>query len=369
LYEMTRPFTFGIVGGYGAAGSAVASQLRRWCDANVLIAGRDLAKATALATTFDHGVSAARVDVLDERSLSEFCGRCAIVVNCAGPVAVLQDRVAQAAFRQRCHYVDAAGMAVVRERLASRSQEIEHLGLSFVVSAGWMPGLSEVVATYAHAWAKAKLDVIDSLRVYFGDSGEWSENALRDGAAYMKSTGLQRAHYFKKGEPTRAKMSGAVQRVDLGAPIGRRRFAMFFTPELSDIGRSLVDCDVYAFTYLSGLRSAIVAPVLALVPLPERWRVGMLRNVFRRNRLPADGFVAAHVHGKSQGAARTLSVQVVYRERRDYWIHGVVLAAVARMLSNGGGVRPGVHLLAHAVDPVVFMEELRKDGVEATERD
>jgi len=57
-----------------------------------------------------------RVDVFNDASLDEFCGRCSIVVNCAGPVKVLEDRVARAAFRWRCHYLDAAGMALIKER-------------------------------------------------------------------------------------------------------------------------------------------------------------------------------------------------------------------------------------------------------------
>jgi hypothetical protein len=42
---------------------------------------------------------------------------CSLIVNCAGPVSLLQDRVAQAALRARCHYVDLAGMSFVKERL------------------------------------------------------------------------------------------------------------------------------------------------------------------------------------------------------------------------------------------------------------
>ena len=61
------------------------------------------------------------------------------------------------------------------------------------------------------------------------------------------------------------------------------------------------------------------------------------------------------------------TVQVVYNERRDYWIHGVVLATAARMVSERKAVKAGVRFLADAVDPIAFMAELRKAGVEQTE--
>jgi hypothetical protein len=80
-----------------------------------------------------------------------------------------------------------------------------------------------------------------------------------------------------------------------------------------------------------------------------------------------DGFAVAQVLGQSQGRSVALTSQVVYRERRDYWMNGVVPAMGARMMSEGKSVRPGVHYLADAVDPIVFMAELKKAGVEQTE--
>ena len=364
---MSRTVTFGIVGGYGATGRIVASELCKSCDGEILVGGRDLAKGKALAAEFDNRVSAAHLDILDAPSLDDFCSRCSIIVNCAGPVMVLQDRVAQAAFRQRCHYIDAAGMSLVKERMLPHNREIEDLGLSFVISAGWMPGLSELLPIYADAQARAKMDTIESMTVYFADSGEWSANAMRDGVWFIRRSGLQSPGYFRKGEWTRAKMSEASRRVDLCDPVGPGRFALFSTPELREVGRRLHDYDVSFCTYLSGIRTAIATTLMALVPLPEGWSVRLLRNVFRRNRLPVDGFVVVQILGRSQGRRLALTVQMVYRERRDYWIHGLMLATVARMVSERKGVQAGVHFLADAVDPIAFMADLRSAGVEQTE--
>ncbi|MFZ2001063.1 MAG: saccharopine dehydrogenase NADP-binding domain-containing protein [Candidatus Sulfotelmatobacter sp.] len=369
---MSRTVTFGIVGGYGASGRIVASELWKSCAGEILIGGRDLAKAKALAAEFDGRASAAHLDILDTHSLDDFCSRCSIVVNCAGPVIVLQDRVAQAALRKRCHYIDAAGMSVVKERMLPHSREIESLGLSFVVSAGWMPGISELLPVYADAQARARMDAIESLKVYFADSGEWSTNALRDGAWFIHQAGLRGAGYFRRGEWTRAKTSQAFRRVDLGDPVGAGRFVMFSTPELGEIGRRLNDCDVFTYTHLSGFRTVLATTLMALVPLPEGLGIRLLRNVFRRNRLHGgdrvDCFVVAQVLGRSQGRRLDLTVQIVYKDRRDYWIHGVALATVARAVSGGKAVRAGVHFLADAADPTSLMAELRKAGVEQNER-
>jgi saccharopine dehydrogenase-like NADP-dependent oxidoreductase len=100
---------FGVVGGYGATGRSVVSELWNSCDGEIRIGGRDPAEGKVLGAELGGRVSASYVDVMDSKSLDDFCGGSSIIVNCGGPVSQLQDRVAQAAFRAQCHYVDVAG--------------------------------------------------------------------------------------------------------------------------------------------------------------------------------------------------------------------------------------------------------------------
>lgn len=355
---------FGVVGGYGATGRVVVSELWTSSSGELLIGGRDPAKLESLAAEFGSGVSALRLDVLDARSLHEFCSRCSIIVNCGGPVMLLQDRVAQAALSERCHYVDPAGMSVVKERLHPHDRRIADLGLSFVISAGWTPGLTELLPVYAHAHARTKMDSIESVSVYFSDSGEWSENALRDGVSYIRQVGLSRPGYFRKGEWVRTGMLAASRKVDLGDPIGLRRFGLFSMPELNEVGRRLNDSDFFSHGYVSGFRNVVAASMLALLPMSEAAGVRLLRNIFRQNRLPVAGFVVAHVVGRSEGRAATLKAGITFDAGRDYWINGVTLATVARMVAGGTGVQSGVHFLFDAVDPTAFMAELRRTDVQ-----
>jgi hypothetical protein len=62
-----------------------------------------------------------------------------------------------------------------------------------------------------------------------------------------------------------------------------------------------------------------------------------------------------------------LTVQSSYDEHRQYWANGLVPAILARMVSESKGVNAGVHFLADAVDPIAFVTELRKSGLEQTE--
>jgi hypothetical protein len=56
----------------------------------------------------------------------------------------------------------------------------------------------------------------------------------------------------------------------------------------------------------------------------------------------------------------------LYDKKRDYWINGLMVATVARMISAGRGVQSGLHFLADAVDPLAFTAELQSAGVGLT---
>jgi len=364
---MSENVTVGVVGGYGATGKVVVSELWNSTNWQIRIGGRDPAQAEALAAEFDPRVSAAPVDVLNANSLDDFCRQCSIVVNCAGPICILQDRVAQSALRNRCHYIDPAGMSFVKERMLPHDRQIRDLGLCFAVSAGWMPGLTEVLPVYAHALARSKMDVIDSVTVYFGDSGEWSTNALRDAAFFLRLRGLRLPTYCRKGKWTRAKLAAGSSKADLGNPVGSRFFSMISHDELMEVASRLNDCDVFAYSYLSGFRIALAGTLVMALPLPLDLSVRLLRFGFRRSPLPVGGFVAVKVQGQSQERSLLFTAQVVYDKHRDYWIHGLVLATVARMVSERTSVRPGVHFLSEAVAPAALIAELRNAGIEQTE--
>ena len=364
---MNRTVNFGVVGGYGATGKAVISELLKSGDGEVLLGGRDGLKSKAAAAEFGSRVSAECVDVLDAQSLDRFCSRCSLIINCAGPAKLLQDRVAQGALRARCHYVDPAGLSFVKEQMLPYAQQIADLGLSFVVSSGWTPGVSELLPVHAYLQAKTQMDSIESVNVYFSDSGEWSENALRDAAFYIGKLGFPKPGHFHKGVRVPCKLSEATRTIDLGNSIGRRQFSLVSMAELDELGHRLSDCDFSTYSYLSGVQTTAAALMIALLPLPEKFATRLMRGIFRRNQLPVAGFVVAHVAGRVRGRSAVLKSRIVFETGRDYWINAVTLATVARMVSATKGVQFGVHFLTEAVEPTGLMTELRKAGIGQSE--
>ncbi|MEU4998144.1 saccharopine dehydrogenase NADP-binding domain-containing protein [Streptomyces sp. NPDC021622] len=132
----------GILGGYGAVGSAVVRRLLQAGIGPLLVGGRDPSRAEAVLGT---DVSTAAVDLWGP-TLDSFVSRCRLVVNCAGPSYRVLDTVARAALRHGVDYVDAAGDDPVHARLTAEggggSAAWRSAGRSAVLSAGALPGLS-----------------------------------------------------------------------------------------------------------------------------------------------------------------------------------------------------------------------------------
>ncbi|MFF9690895.1 saccharopine dehydrogenase NADP-binding domain-containing protein [Streptomyces sp. NPDC014623] len=164
---MTFTQAIGVIGGYGAVGSAVVRRLHRAGVGPLLVAGRDPARADTLveevrATGKGHGIEAATVDLTDLGSLDAFAARCRLVVNCAGPSYRVLDAVAGAALRRGADYVDAAGDDPAHARLHADGGERRwtDAGRTAVFSAGALPGLSGLLprALIAGAAEPARLD-------------------------------------------------------------------------------------------------------------------------------------------------------------------------------------------------------------------
>ncbi len=361
---MPEKSTFGVIGGYGSTGSVVATELSKSASSTILVGGRNLEKANAQAAKIAGKVVAAKVDVLDANSLDAFCKRCEIIVNCASPLIVLQDRVAQAALRARCHYVDAASLMIVKDRMLLHNQEIKDAGLCFVTSAGWLPGVSEVAPAYAVMQARASMDEIDSVTLYFGDTGEWSENAFQEAAYVMHRLGFSKRGYFRNGQWVPTNIREAQRKIDLGNRIGPQTYYMFSFPEMDELAAGLGDCTFTAYACVPGARTAISSALVALLPLPASVGGRMLHNAFRKNRLPVGGFIVVKVAGRSKQSSRELTVQLIYEEGQEYWVNGVVPATVARLIAEGKEVKPGINYVASAINPATMMSELQKAGLD-----
>ncbi|NGO07002.1 KR domain-containing protein [Streptomyces sp. HC44] len=144
---MDSTAAIGILGGYGAVGTAVVRRLHQAGVGPLLVAGRDPARAEASVASLGAAGAAVSVQAVDlwDASLDSFLARCRLVVNCAGPSYRVLDTVARAALRHGVDYVDAAGDDPLHARLSAQDggdDEWAAAHRTAVLSAGALPGLS-----------------------------------------------------------------------------------------------------------------------------------------------------------------------------------------------------------------------------------
>lgn len=239
-------------------------------------------------------------------------------------------------------------------------QDLSDLGLACVVSAGWLPGMTELLPAYSLAVSKTRIDTVHSVTTYSGDSGEWSNSAMRDAVWYLRKFGRRRPRYMRSGEWVRANLAEVLIEKDMGTPIGRCLFSMSCLPEMAELMGRFKSCDGRAYTYLPSRRTAVVGSLIALLPLPRDFAFRRIRSALLAKSLPVGGFTVVEIQGRSGSREVSHRYEVTFERGREYWMSAVVAATAARLISEGGGVKTGVHFLTDAVDPVTFMEELRK---------
>jgi hypothetical protein len=366
--EESGGLTVAIVGASGGVGRVVAESLAKTEGATptLLLGGRDLAPAQALATELGGGARAAACDVFDAASLAAFCERADVVVNCVGPYTRVLDRVARAAHAAGAHYVDPGGGAATHRRLEPLAPEMAAASLSCVLNAGLIEGGTGLIAWYASAVAEAAFDEVSSLDLYFGDLEEWSPAACEDILADAfddEALGWYRGGAWKWLGQVGALRAGG--RVDLPRPFGARTFVMpHFRVELTRLATerpySRVACFIIPqltsrtlprWGYIRAV--SFVSPGRAAASLS-----GLMRDETKR--YGAGSVIQAVVKGRRGGEDARL--RVTESDSRGYWITGVT-SALATQAVLAGETAPGLAYLCDAVDPVAFVHALGDRGL------
>jgi hypothetical protein len=139
---VTRAVVFG---GYGTFGSLVARELAR-LGTPVVVAGRDLARAEALARELGPLHRACHADVRDMGSCCSTLQGSLVAVNCAGPFGSLDDTLLRACLRLNCHYVDIGDDRAYAARVREHGGQFAAHGLAAVYGCSSLPAISGALA-------------------------------------------------------------------------------------------------------------------------------------------------------------------------------------------------------------------------------
>jgi len=171
-----------ILGGYGNFGKRIAAALSLH-GVPVIIAGRDLIKASALAATLARGRGVA-IDIHGDLAGALRHEKPSVVIHTCGPFQGSDYSVARACAAAGVHYIDLAdGRDFVRD-FRGLDTEAKAAGVTLISGASTVPGLSSAVVEHFKS-RFARLDAMD-----FGISpGQKAERGLATTRAIMTYVG------------------------------------------------------------------------------------------------------------------------------------------------------------------------------------
>lgn len=350
-----------VLGGSGDIGRVVCAELARLGPYRVVVAGRNRSAAEALAATLPGVAEARQFDVTTESG--DAFRDCALIVNCTGPSWRTGPLAAAMALRAGAHLVDVGGYSLLMDQLAGRGSELEAAGRSFVLSAGWMPGLSEVFVRHALQRAEDAYGPAASVVLYCGARDTWSLTSAEDMVWHVFSE--LRFGWFEHGAWRGRPVWAAGGTVTLPVlPDARQQVTWMYNAPSRPLAEERRDLALRVGLVLVGPRCRLALAFIKLFLFRRRkTAAALLHGAIRRDaeRRGPMGILHAEVHSRSGRVFR-----VTLAEARNHWITGLSAAHAAHAVMQGQA-RHGVHYLGEAVPARTFMESLAARGVSCTE--
>jgi hypothetical protein len=334
-----------ILGGYGFFGRIIAGMLARSPGVELLVAGRDASKATALA--YQLGLRAENARALDANDprLGMMLRKLAVntVIHTAGPFQGQQYQVARAAIEARSHYLDLADGRAFVVGIQALDAAARAAGVCVLSGASSLPALSSAVVDEHVTHFKridsiaigissgAKLPGIATLSAVMGYCGKsfrvWENGAWADAYGWLD----RRTFGFPK--PVGPRLLGRCDVPDLTLLPQRYpgvRTVSFHAGFASETGHKLVEW--LARQVRSGRVKSAVPWAGAL------FRVGRWLEPL----LPDRGAMFVRMHGPDDDdRPRTLTWQLLAYDNHGPHIPCGPAVALARRFARGQAPEPG----------------------------
>ncbi|MUV12618.1 saccharopine dehydrogenase family protein [Noviluteimonas gilva] len=275
-----------VLGGYGQFGRRIVEALAGDADMAVIVAGRDVAQASALCDalrpTARATLEAEAIDITGGFDEALRRARPDLVIHTAGPFQAQGYDVARATLGFGAHYVDLADGRAFVEGFDALDALAKSCGRRAITGASSVPGISAAVIE-AHADRFATLETVES--------------GISPGNRTERGLATTRAILGYVGRPFMAKVDGAFRRVhgwqslrrETFEGVGARWFARCEVPDVGVLPRrypQLRTCDFRAGLELrrmhfglwcaswfvrAGLYSRLPDRAEILLAISERW--------------------------------------------------------------------------------------------------
>ena len=355
-----------VLGGYGGAGTAISRMVLKETDADLIVAGRHIEKARALAEALNRDFSGDRAswafaDAADRKTLAEPFGRADLVIDAATTTSFVET-TARAALEARADYLDIHYPQEVVPILEGLAPEVEGAGLTFVTQAGFLPGLPSVFVRRAGAfftkYRRAAASV--AMRTDFDPGGAVLE--------FVDTLGDYSADVYREGGWRRAGYRD-VRKVDFGPPLGERACYPTTLAEMRDLPERLGIEEIGA--YVAGLNWFVDYLVTPLAFALGKVKRGLGRRqlaqlmVWGSRRFKPEGEAVSFVlEAEGEKDGKGVTVRMTARHDEVYEFTAMPVAAFLVQYLDGSAKKPGLGMMGDLVDPKRFIDDLKRMGAE-----
>ena len=279
-----------VLGGYGSIGRLVTEHLARTGVCRLAVAGRDPGKATVLAGEIGDGAAALAIDVENAPVETRPLGR--VVVNATGPSWRTSLPAARLAVAAGADFVDLGGYDLLHDGLDASVAGSSRV----IVSAGWMPGLSEILCRRVVEAGRSRLDILDRVDVFCGARDRWSLSSAGDMVWHLlerSGSGWYQDGIWKSAAPWRA-----LRRVNLD-DAGRQWLLAVPNPQAVKLSSELGTTRLATWLGLIGRRTffAILRARVIGRRDPEQAAAGIAEAIAAEAGTTPIGFCEVHVSG------------------------------------------------------------------------
>lgn len=355
--------TIGILGGYGQTGRHAVAHLLANTTHTILIGGRSEDSARSLCSKSGDRVRMQKTDIFDPLSLDAFCGSCDLVINCAGPSALIFDRVARATLRRGIHYIDPTANTELYKQYENRDKEIRDRGLTFIFYAGLNPGIAGVYPLHlADTW----FDTVSSLDFFNAGSGLISFSSAYDFVASMNDGSTEGMVCWEEGIIKKGVFP--LKKHPLPAPVGRADAYPVLSHEHIRMAENKDIRTVRAYNAYNGKET--LAALFSIQVFKQYETEAQLKASTRKFMEAANTDAAEQkscfmMHLAMTGSMEMQPRKVVstLRVENGYQAIGQVLAFSAAQVLNGDSRGPGCFILHEAIASDALMGMLEAHSV------
>ena len=353
-----------VLGGYGGAGSSISRLLLQETGCDVIIAGRNKAKALDLSETlnieFPGRISGVFADASRPETLAKALQGVDLLISAATTIDYV-DQVAGAALHAGIDYLDIHYPQQNIKVLKKMAGKIREEGRCFITQAGFSPGLPSVLIRLAgdHFTRYEKARVGIAMNTRFEKGGAVNE--------FIDSLSDFKADIYRDGGWKKAGLSDVVT-FDFGGQFGKKQCYPMNLEEMWALPKmtGLEELGIYA-AGMNWFVDYLVIPSAFLLGKVHRG-LGreimaslMITGLEKFSPIEEEVVLLLKANGRSEAGSKEVTIRVQHGDA--YYITAApVVACVRQYLENK--IKPGLNVMGHAVDPESFVKDMQEMGVD-----